>query len=222
MNDNFLYQPLKIKNTPVLFWGCLHLDHDPSWKIPLWSARGFKNVKDQNDSLLRRWISKADENTVGFLLGDNAFGVNASSVLETFIKTIPFKELYLMPGNHHAGWKQLLANSQNGVWDLGHKKVYFIPNYLEIIVNNQSIVLCHYPIFSWNGQGGGSWMLYSHVHGSLQRSELGRTYQITGKNCEVSVETCSYPVTLEDLQRFFARRMLFSPDHHTSTTQNPF
>lgn len=65
-------------------------------------------------------------------------------------------------------------------------------------------------------------MLYSHVHGNLEKSELGRMYVKTGRNMEVSVEKCPSPVNFKEIQVFMENREIASPDHHDKLTQNPF
>lgn len=224
IDPDFLYKPLKIETTNVLFWGCLHLNHlCEHWETPLWKQRGYGSAQEHFDALIKNWNSKADNETVGFLLGDSVFGKGADKNLETFFNAIKFKRIYLMMGNHYAGISQILDRLDTNIWQVSEgKEVIFIPNYFEIFVDGQPITMSHYPILSWNGAARGSWMLYAHVHGNLDKSEVGRMYQSRGKSAEISVDTNTYPARFTELRWRFAYIEAYAPDHHTKDTQNPF
>jgi calcineurin-like phosphoesterase family protein len=220
MKDLF-YKSVKINSTDhdVLFWGCMHYGHDPKWDIPIWKTRGYNSSEEHDEGLIKNWNSKANKNTVGFLLGDTIFGYKADERLLKLFNRLTFKELYILPGNHQAGYKQLLDSCDGNVIKAqlvdGHEKtIHFVPNYLEVVVNGQSIVMSHYPIISWNGAGKGAYHIFSHVHGNLNRSELGRLYLKTGLNYEVSIENCPSPITFGELRAEMRKRVQSCPDHH--------
>ena len=217
MKDVF-YKPVKItaKDHDVLAWGCLHYGHDPKWDTPLWKLRGYNSSAEHDEGLIQNWNSKANNNTIGFLLGDTIFGHNADERLLGLFKRLSFKELYILPGNHQAGYKQILDSLHENVLNVdGHEKlIHFVPNYLETVVNGQAIVMCHYPILSFNGMAKGAFHIYAHVHGNLGRSELGRLYQNTGLTYEVSVENCPSPITFGELRAEMRKKVQSTPDHH--------
>jgi calcineurin-like phosphoesterase family protein len=217
MKDIF-YKPVKITSTDhnVLFWGCMHYGHDPKWDIPLWKTRGYNSSAEHDEGLIQNWNSKANKNTIGFLLGDTIFGHMADERLLKLFNRLNFKELFILPGNHQAGYKQILDSLHENVLNVdGHEKlIHFVPNYLEAVVNGQAIVMCHYPILSWNGSGKGAYHLFAHVHNNLNRSELGRMYLKTGLNYEVSVENCPSPITFGELRAEMRKKVQSAPDHH--------
>lgn len=222
----FYYKPLKFsgKLEDFLFWGCLHNGHRcENWEKPLWSWRGFSSVEEHDEENIKRWNEKATDETIGFLAGDTCFGKDAEKNLLFLLKSIKFSELYLLPGNHFAGWHQLFNSRSGNELLLDNKTVIFVPNYLELIIKGQPIVISHYPILSWNGQARGSWMLYSHVHGNLEKSEVGRMYvNSSAKSYEISVEKNKHPVSFADLSELFKEKPNVSFDHHGPDTQNPF
>jgi calcineurin-like phosphoesterase family protein len=222
---DFFYKPLKVneKEENILVWGCLHYGHDPtSWEVPLWKMRGYDSVISHNIGIKRNWESKANHNTVGFLLGDTIFGMNAEYRLKALFEELSFKALYVMPGNHQAGWKQLFEASEDGVLHLNsEKKVFFVPNYLECVINGQSVVMSHYPVASWNGQSKGSIMIHSHCHGNLYHSEVGKSLY-KAKIIDVGVEKCPAPLNFREVRKIFNDRENVSFDHHDNKTQNPF
>jgi calcineurin-like phosphoesterase family protein len=188
------------KEKDVFFWGCLHLNHDPKWEIPLWKMRGFNSIQDHNDSIENNWKSNLNENSIIFLLGDTCFGYTAESYMDSFFDRVPFKTCFWMGGNHTAGWNQYLDKSNsNSQVVIGEKIVQLIPNYVEMFINGVSVVACHYPIISWNKQGKGGFMVHAHVHGNLEKTEIGKLlYKLKIK--EVSIEKRATPLSFAELK----------------------
>lgn len=231
MKDLF-YQPVKVegKNHEILFWGCLHYGHDPKWEVPIWKRRGFNSSEEHDEAIIRHWNSKATDKTVGFLLGDIMFGFGGEEKFKKLMGRLNFRRVFVMSGNHTAGWKQTFESlHDNTLYVYGkrageirgiEKEVIFVPNYLEAYVNGQPIVLSHYAIASWNGQGKGSWMLHSHSHGSLYGTDLGNILY-KAKIADVGVERFLYPPSFGEIKSHFKEETV-SFDHHTAMTQNPF
>ena len=213
---NIFYSPIKFsgKDHDFLFWGCTHFKHDPKWNVPIWKVRGHDSSADHDKSIISNWNSKAHSETTGFLLGDTVFGYEGDKTMLSLFHSLTFKELYVLPGNHTAGYKQLIETTEDGILDLGHKKVIFVPNYFEIVVNGRAIILCHYPILSWNGAAKGAWHLHAHVHGNLDRSEIGKLYLSSGLSYEVSVEVNPFPLTFSEIRSIMNKKSQSVPDHH--------
>ena len=172
--SNYFWEPIKIEHANVWFWSDLHIGHKcEHWETPLWKNRGFNSVEEHDETLIKRWNDKLNEESEVFSLGDILFGSHGEERLNSLFNQLTFNTLYVLPGNHHAGYKQLLNQSltKDGIRYsyFGDKKVYFVPNYLEIIVCGQPIVLSHYPLASWNGQAKGSIMVHGHCHGPGHR-----------------------------------------------------
>jgi len=99
MKDLF-YKPIKVKEKDenILFWGCLHHGHNPEkWDVPLWKRRRFNSVEEHDYTEIKNWNSRANENTIGFLLGDTIFGKGSAERLEVLFKRLVFKQLFIMP-----------------------------------------------------------------------------------------------------------------------------
>lgn len=222
---SFFYKPVfeTAKNHQILFWGCLHYKHNPGWEIPIWKMRGFNSSEEHDLAIVQNWNNKASEETIGFLLGDIVFGRDAESHLRFLADNLKYSKLYVMSGNHQAGWKQLFESVDENVYKASHGgELIFVPNYLEAYVNGQAIVMSHYPILSWNGQGKGSWMLFSHVHGSLGKSDIGKLYISRGYSREVSVEMAPSPLTYGEIHAEMRQKKWFSPDRHDASGNTPF
>jgi len=222
---NYFWKPLKLTSKNPFFWSDMHMHHDPSWSPQIWKTRGFESSDDHYFSLLSNWNNVVNYDDTAFHLGDIVFQSNGEKNLMTLFERLNFSELYLMGGNHHAGYKQLLNRCEcnDGIFSLkiDIKTVYFIPNYFEIYVGKQPIVLSHYPIASWNGQGNGSWMLHGHSHGSLRNSEIGNILY-RGKILDVGFENFHQPVSFNNIKKMSDKKESISFDHHKSSNSTPF
>ena len=215
---SLFYKPIKITATDhdVLFWGCMHYGHDPKWDVPIWKTRGYNSSFEHDEGLILNWNKKAGASTIGFLLGDTIFGHMADERLISLFNRLDFKELYVLPGNHQAGYKQLLERVQDNILlptASEYKQVHFVPNYLEAVVNGQTIIMNHYAQATWNGQHKGAWHLHSHSHGNLYKSELGKLLY-KSKTMDVGVEVCSEPISFAELRAKFRGYDQITFDHH--------
>ena len=221
MKDLF-YKSVKINSTDhdVLFWGCMHYGHDPKWDVPIWKTRGYNSCREHDEGIIENWNKKANNNTIGFLLGDTIFGHMADERLMELFRILKYKTLYILPGNHQAGYKQLLEKAENNtiymsnLWDHNdQREIVFVPNYLETTINGQVIILNHYAQATWNGQHKGAWHLHSHSHGNLYNSELGKLLY-KSKTIDVGVEICSEPISFAELRAKFRSYDQVTFDHH--------
>lgn len=219
------YKPIKITDTDtnVVFWSDTHFGHRcEHWETPLWKTRGFKSVEEHDRQLIQRWNEVATETTTFIHLGDFIFGHDTVPRMESILNQVNFQTLYLLPGNHCSGWKQHFETQRSNIWQLqDNKKIIFLPNYVESYINKQPIVLSHFPIASWNGQGKGSWMLHGHCHSNLIKSEIGPILYRT-KTLDIGIENYSKPLTFRDLQQIFKNKPTITYDHHNQDTLNPF
>jgi len=211
------YRPIKINEPPekVFFWSDTHFNHlCQHWAVPLWKARGFSSVEEHNEGLIQRWNSKVTDQDIMFHLGDFVFGYNSSETFKEILNRVNFSTLYVMPGNHNSGWKQVFEEQKQNVWKINsNKKVIFIPNYAEVTIENKMVVLSHYPIISFNGQSKGSYCLYGHVHGNLAKNELGKLYK-QARTLEVCVETQPTPISMKDVNKLFENTSSVTFDCH--------
>ena len=219
------YKPIKASGDEnnVIFWSDTHFGHRcEQWDLPLWKTRGFNSIEEHDEIIIKRWNAIANQHSTFFHLGDFMFGRDTVQRFKDIVHRLNFETLYLMPGNHCSGWKQNFEEHVRNVWDVScNKRVVFIPNYVETYVNEQPIVMCHYPLASFNGQGKGSWMLHGHCHGNLYKSEIGPILYKT-KIVEIGIEKFPNPLTFGDLKNFFKDRENLTFDHHNNNTKNPF
>ena len=132
-------------------------------------TRGFGSVEEMNEYMIKQWNSRVRRNDEVVIIGDISIG--RTDETETIIKRLNGKK-YLVPGNHDKFIK-----------DKNFDRSLFcdINPYMELNDNNRKVVLCHYPIFCYNGQyrldesgNGKVYMLHGHVHCTYDQALIDR------------------------------------------------
>jgi len=111
--------------------------------------RPFTSVGHMDHTLISNWNSVVNNGDTVYHLGDFSFG---SVEYTRKIKQQLNGTIHFIRGNHD--WKNAEA--------LGD-----MPDIYEMKIGKQHIVMCHYPMRSWNKSFHGSWHIYGHTHGKL-------------------------------------------------------
>lgn len=162
----------------IWFSSDLHAGHD-RLRFLSPETRPFSSVEEMDNTLINNWNSCVKHEDTIYHLGDFAWRDHKSILSRLHGKIVFIK------GNHD---KELLKIIPN------------IPDILEITVNKQHIVLCHYPMKTWNRSHHGSWQLYGHCHSDLPDDEETWSTDVGMDrwNCK--------PVSFEQLQELFSKR----------------
>ena len=136
--------------------------------------RGFSSVEEMNETMIERWNSKVRRGDEVVILGDLSFGTAEET--NELLRQLNGK-LYLIYGNHDRYVNSHGFDSFRFKW---------IKPYAELSDEKRKVVLSHYPIFCYNGQykvdAEGrplSFMLYGHVHNSMDEVLINRFINIT-------------------------------------------
>ncbi len=214
-----------------LFWSDLHENHNRTWIV---NRRGFTTIEEHDNTLIHNYNSIATNQSVFFHLGDFCFNDPNGDKFWQIIRRLKFKELYLLWGNHTSGQRQayvkhLVLQFPNLVKDnqilaevyplrvnFEGRDVIFLPQYVEIVVNSDELILCHYPLYSFNSQSRNATMLSGHVHGNckLTNRDTGN-----GRRLDLGVEGFPYPATLTEIKNILKNRDIDSVDHHGDSAE---
>lgn len=171
-------------------------------KIPVSSTRDFIDLDEMDAAIINNINSKVGQNDTLIHLGDVAFG--GFDKLEQFLDLLICKNIYLILGNHD----HHIKNNRE------HIKSRFISvqNYIELNIDGENFVLCHYPLQSWHGLNKGVIHLHGHVHLSTQ-NKWGN-----GKRLDVGMDGNNMqPYKITEIVHMMDRREIgsdMSNDHH--------
>lgn len=178
----------------IYFVADLHLGH----KLVLNFRKEFQTTEAMDDYILKQWNETVPTDAIVYILGDISLGSNERThkILSRLNGT-----LYLIEGNHD---KSLSA------YNLAMFKEIF--KYKQIKIHDQRIVLCHYPMRSWNDMQRGSWNLHGHCHGNIK--PYGKSVDIGLDAPWITKEL--RPVSYLEVKEYMDKRAIESEDHHIS------
>lgn len=131
----------------------LHFDH---YNIIKYCNRPFSSVEEMNETLIHNINKTVAPSDVLYLLGDLTFN---HKKFKFWLEEINCQNKIFIKGNH---------DPKNMDQYLPIKGLKSFHEYFELSLDKKRIVMCHYPIASWNGQHHGSYMFYGHVHGNFK------------------------------------------------------
>src|SRR3990167_1245715 len=138
----------------IFFTSDHHFFHKNVIKL---SNRPYDSLIEMHKDYINKWNSVISDEDEVFHLGDIFFTENMDLMHNTLAKLNGKK--YLILGNHD---RKPIGRRQEKF-----KEFLFIKDYHSITIENQIIILMHYPIEEWNHKNHGSWHLHGHSHGNL-------------------------------------------------------
>lgn len=165
----------------------LHLGHDKPF---IYGARGFENVDDMNEAIIRKWNEIVDEEDDVYILGDLVMGEERNLQLLRRLNGY----FYIVRGNHDS--------------DNRWKFYSWLPNTVEVAnsfyfsYDDYKFYLSHYPTITTRADAGKPLKKclvnlcgHSHTKDPFEDWEIGMIY-----HCEVDAHNCA-PVRIEDIIR---------------------
>ena len=150
-------------------------EHYYHYKILEYQPRPFKWVSEMHKAFIANHNAKVTKHDITVHAGDFSFGScrNAKAI----IKQLNGDHIFIR-GNHD-GW---LPKSTRQIW--------------EKVIENIRVIVCHYPLRSWNRSFHGSWNLHGHNHGRV----------VPFKNqYDIGVDTNNFtPVSFDELRKIMS------------------
>lgn len=176
-------------------------DHFFHKNILTYSKRPFKDITEMNEMLIKNWNSVVNSEDHVYNLGDVAFCNNTE--LDKILYRLNGK-IFHIKGNHCGNIK-----TDRFEWS----KDYFELNIQDKDVKkgSQLIVLCHYPLATWNHSYKGSISLHGHCHGNLKK-DFNLYRMDVGVDCHQF-----FPISYEQIKQEFKKN--YNPptkDHHNN------
>ena len=149
----------------IFFTSDLHLDHG---NIIKYCNRPFTDPLSMTEQLILNWNNQVSTDDCVFVLGDFLWNKDIDR-LNSVTNRLNGKKV-LIKGNHDYFEDQDYLNC-------GFSKV---SNLLEVEINNNLFVLCHYQMMHWNKSHHGSFHLYGHQHDKKQYMSNHLVYKQLG------------------------------------------
>ena len=153
------------KKSNIWFMSDLHYNHVNILRLN--GGRGFQNIDEMNEEIVKEIKEKVKPEDILFDLGDLIWK-ESNEDIKVFKSILP-KKSYKIIGNHDN-----LKNYLSGAWGSTWVGFYDI---LDLIIKYQrediQITLSHYPILDWNHRFRGSWNLHGHSHGNVDMVNIG-------------------------------------------------
>ena len=159
----------------------LHFGHH---RIIDFCKRPFASTAEMNAALIANFQACVRHDDDLWILGDFAFGrAEDTAQFESWFHSLPGRK-HLIIGNH----------DDEAVISLPWASTEYMA---EIKDGDQSLVLCHYPMITWNGARRGALQLFGHVHDQWSGSR---------NSVNVGVDQWDFrPVQVSDIARRAAK-----------------
>lgn len=210
------------KNTEtqkIFFTSDLHIGHRQEF---VWKSRGFDSVEEHDESILNNINSIVKDDDILFNLGDLTLNTTIER-FEDIILKIKCKNMYMFFGNHPNRHyknvyipmvKNILGDKytpESEIYPLRYKNIIYLNHITELILGGQYVVLCHYPLYSWNHMKDGSWMLHGHEHSAVPEHLPDGKY---GKILDVGWDYFKKPLSFNEIEEIMKNKEIVSVGHH--------
>lgn len=199
---------MKYEKQNIFFMSDAHVGHK---NIIRFDGRPFEDVNEMHNTLIKNWNDVVTDDDIVYYLGDLSF--TNDSVTKWFLFSLKGKINYIM-GNHDKMKDIVKYNRFDNVHEYG-TEVFIKDEDTKALRGSdgyQQIIMCHYPILSWNRAHYGSWHLHGHCHGSLMKSNQDfykRKVMDVGCNC------IDYtPLSYQGVKDIMSKKTIESVDHH--------
>jgi calcineurin-like phosphoesterase family protein len=195
----------------IHFTSDYHLGHHNVIKF---DGRPFSDLQEMHKTLIDRWNSVVDDDDIVFYLGDLSYK-DRGKTSKWFLDNVKGK-IYFIMGNHDKyrdisrlnrfekifGDDTGLGGATISVKDEDANRVY------------QSIVMCHYPILSWNKSHYGAWHIHGHCHQSITKNpEMDWYYK--RKVIDAGAKGWDYrPISYQEVKDIMSKKIIAPVDHH--------
>lgn len=118
--------------------------------------RPFSSAQEMDETIIKNWNARIAVHDKVYHLGDFTLQKSANEYLDQLNGKILF-----IPGSHDYWLKKVDREKY-------HEKLEILPLYKSINVYGKKVILCHYPMASWEASYHGSLHFHGHSHGNSE------------------------------------------------------
>lgn len=177
----------------IFFTSDLHIGHA---NIIKYCNRPYADVQEMSEQILKSWNGTVPEDADVFILGDVFFRISKYN-----------QKLFMDKLN---GRKHLILGNHDRLSNLELSCYKHISSLDQIVIKQRvedkheytTLVLSHYPLYSWAGITRGTFNLFGHEHNSIPNSEYLLSQMDVGWDVKLK------PFSWTDICEAFTQRML--------------
>lgn len=126
--------------------------------------RKFSSIESHDSNLILKWNERVSDKDIVFHVGDFGFNIDHNNYILDMLKGKKF----LITGNHDK--KSIMNKDFCSRWD----RIYNTYHEIEVPFNGveTTIVLCHYPLASFNKSFHGAFQLHGHIHSTPENRKI--------------------------------------------------
>jgi len=143
-----------------------------------YASRKFSSTREMHDNLIENWNSIVYNDDIVYVLGDMFMLGKGNKPFSLAINILSqlCGNIRILPGNHDKNFWSWMLNNQP---DYLFKSNITIQSDIHediITINNKEypLIMCHYPLLSWNKKAHGSIHIHGHVHSNIKSEESER------------------------------------------------
>ena len=146
----------------IYFTSDLHFFHN---NVIKYNQRPYQNTNEMNEKLIQNWNNKVGKKDEIYCLGDFGFHITPEKLKELGSRLNGHK--HLIVGNHD----KIQFHVKSQIWDS-------VNLYRKIKINGYKVILCHYPIFDFDGAFHNNIHLFGHIHDKNELNQIYDFYKI--------------------------------------------
>jgi calcineurin-like phosphoesterase family protein len=168
-------------------------------------------------------INKVNEivrpNDIIFNLGDFCLNTTEEE-FESFLSALNCQNIYYITGNHNSRIKDAykkalqseLGRADINAYPVRYKNIVFCGDYMEVVIDGQLIIMCHYPMDVFNEMRHSAIMVCGHSHYTYEKTRSD--YQ-GSKRLDLSWDGHMKPLSFQEVRNIMNKKNIPELDHHT-------
>lgn len=176
----------------TLFSADLHLRHKFMAEMRGWTR---ETVAEHDEWLITRWNETVGPKDEVWFLGDLTFATKTET--PKLFRALNGRHKHLVVGNHDPAHVRALPWAS-------------VSDLKRVSVNGQTLILCHYPLLTWQNAHHGTWHLHGHSHGNL------RGPQSTRLDVGIDCHPERRPFSMDEIVAEMSGRNYDFIDHHAT------
>ena len=194
---------IKYNKDKLFFTSDPHFFHE---NIIKFCDRPFESVEEMNLALINNWNNKVPPDAHIFILGDLMLKGSIDMARHILGRLNGIK--HIIWGNHDYQNK-LNRPTITDMFESFGDIIEIIVDDEEISGDGQRVVMCHYPMLSWNGSVRGTWQLFGHIHSGPLSSSKEKDIRLTPAQYDVGVDNNNFtPLSYEEVKAIVTKQYL--------------